>query len=219
MHSPFTIRTDNDSPELSEEDRRFLLGRMIADDDHLMELLRALRELNLPDWRLVSGAIYQTVWNCLTGRPRGHGIKDYDIAYFDDRDLSYDAEDAVIKRVDKALPSWQGRIEVRNQARVHLWYPERFGGAYPQLSSTDQSLENYMCTTHAVAVRLEADDTLSIAAPFGLSDIFSLTIRPCHTLATNRQLYGEKAKRMLGNWPELSVLHWETGEPVRPDEI
>ena len=63
---------------------------------------------------------------------------------------------------------------MRNQARVHLWYREKFGGAYPELTGTDESLENYMCTTHpAVAVRLEADDTLSVARSLSVLRISS----------------------------------------------
>ena len=41
-------------------------------------------------------------------------------------------------------------VEVRNQARVHLWYPARFGNAYPKLTHTTQSLQYYASQTHAV---------------------------------------------------------------------
>ena len=218
MQSPDLVQANDEAP-LDEESRLFLLRTFIKEDEALMDLLAGLRALALPDWRLVSGAIYQTIWNRLTGNPSGYGIKDYDVAYFDASDLSYEAEDRVIIRAEAALPKWAGRIEVRNQARVHLWYLERFGGPYPQLRSTDESLENYMCTTHAVAVRLEADDCLSVAAPFGLEDIFSLTIRPCKALATNRTNYAQKARRMARLWPELRILDWETGEPVCPDQL
>ena len=219
MDSPFVVRKDEKEETLDEGARRDLLIQLVRQDDQLMELLAGLRALDLPDWRLVSGAIYQTVWNRLTGRPQGHGIKDYDIAYFEPEDRSWDAEDRVIRMVDEALPLWQGRMEVRNQARVHLWYEKKFGGPYPELKCTDESLEHYMCTTHAVAVRLEADDSLSVAAPFGLEDIFSLTIRPCHALESNRTHYAEKARRMSRLWPELKILDWETGEPVRPEQL
>ncbi|SNY90336.1 hypothetical protein SAMN04515647_0500 [Cohaesibacter sp. ES.047] len=215
MESPFVVRNSETSEAMNEEQRRSLLVQIIRQDDQLMELLAGLRALALPDWRLVSGALYQTVWNRLTNRPQGHGIKDYDVAYFDASDRSYEAEDAVIRRVEESLAQWQGRIEVRNQARVHLWYPERFGGPYPELQNTDESLENYMCTTHAVAVRLEEDGEISVAAPYGLADIFSLTIRPCRKLPTNRTHYREKAERMLRLWPELKVLDWDSEEPLR----
>ena len=103
MDSPFVVRKGNESEALNEEQRQALLVRFIREDSQLMDLLEGLRALDLPDWRLVSGALYQTVWNRLTGRPQGHGIKDYDVAYFDPSDRSWDAEDAVIKRVDEAF--------------------------------------------------------------------------------------------------------------------
>ena len=57
----------------------------------------------------MSGCLVQTVWNVLTGRAVGYGINDYDVFYFDP-DTSWDAEDAVIRklaaRLEKlALPS------------------------------------------------------------------------------------------------------------------
>ena len=58
-----------------------------------MQVLRTIRDLDLPDAMIFSGAIYQPVWNHLTGRAPDYGIKDYDVAYHDDSDTSYEAED------------------------------------------------------------------------------------------------------------------------------
>ena len=138
------------------------LAAIVHADPDLMLLLGRVRDLDLPDWRLVSGALYGTVWNALTGRPRRHGIKDYDIAYFEARDLSWDAEDAVIRRVDTATAELGLTVETRNQARVHLWFERRFGIAVPPLLSTDESLTRYASIVHAVGVRLRADDALDI---------------------------------------------------------
>ena len=41
-------------------------------------ILEGLPALDLPDVWLVSGCLFQTVWNFLTARPVDHGIKDYD---------------------------------------------------------------------------------------------------------------------------------------------
>ena len=35
----------------------------------------------------------------MSERPAGWGVKDYDVFYFDDHNLSWEAEDAVIQRV------------------------------------------------------------------------------------------------------------------------
>ena len=175
-----------------------------------MQLLRCIRSVGLPQWRLVAGCLYQTVWNHLTGRPRGSGIKDYDLIYFDTADLSWAAEDAVIARVAAATRGCIGPIEVRNQARVHLWFADRFGIAYPPLASADASLPLYASIVHAVGVRLEHDDRLDVVAPFGLDDLFAMVVRPNRALP-NAVSHTAKAARAQAIWPEVTVLPWDTG--------
>src|SRR5690606_33633095 len=106
------------------------LEHIIRGDAHLVQVLNAGRDLNLPQWRLVAGCIYQTVWNRLTGRPSGTGINDYDLIYFDDRDLSREAEAATEQSVRERLSDLPTPVEVRNQARVHLWFEDYFGIPY-----------------------------------------------------------------------------------------
>jgi hypothetical protein len=64
-------------------------------------ILERLPGFGLADASLVSGSVFQTVWNVLTGRAPDYGIKDYDIFYFD-ADTSWEAEDAIIHRVAAA---------------------------------------------------------------------------------------------------------------------
>jgi hypothetical protein len=173
-----------------------------------MQLLDRLRSVRLPQWRIVAGCLYQTVWNVLTGRPRGTGIKDYDLIYFDSGDLSWEAEDAVIQRVAAATQDCVGPVEVRNQARVHLWFQARFGCAYPQLTCADEALRQYASVAHAVGVRLEDDGLLDIVAPFGLDDLFAMVIRPNRAL-DNAASHASKARRAQATWPEVIVLPWE----------
>ncbi len=173
-----------------------------------MHLLQRLQSIRLPQWRLVAGCLYQTVWNVLTSRPRRTGIKDYDLIYFDSGDLSWEAEDAVIERVAAATRDCLGPVEVRNQARVHLWFETRFGCAYPQLACADDALRYYASIVHAVGVRLEDDGRLDIAAPFGLDDLFAMVIRPNRTL-DNAASHASKAQRAKTIWPEVVVLPWE----------
>ena len=94
----------------------------------LMRVLETARDLDLPDCMVFSGPIYQRVLNDLTGRDLDYGIKDCDLAYIDASDTSYQAEDTVIRRGAAAFDSpLRGMTEVRNQARVHLWFEGRFG--------------------------------------------------------------------------------------------
>jgi hypothetical protein len=56
------------------------------------EILERFEEIALPDGWLVAGSIAQTIWNLSCGQPVELGLKDVDIIYFDDQDLSFDAE-------------------------------------------------------------------------------------------------------------------------------
>ena len=136
----------------------------------LMRVMEGLRALDMTDWRLVSGCLYQTAWNALTGRDPDYGLKDYDAVYFDP-DTSWDAEEVHIRRAAAAFPPpLDAMVEVRNQARVHLWFENKFNEPYAPLGSTDEALERFVCPAFAVAARLEPDGVISLAAPFGLDD-------------------------------------------------
>ena len=170
----------------------------------LMQVLRTVRALDLPDWMVFSGAVYQPVLNHLTARPPGYGVKDYDLAYFDASDLSYTAEDGVIRRVAAVFDEpVRSKVEVRNQARVHLWFEDHFGEAYSPLSSTAEALERFASPLFAVGVRLDADDRLHVAAPFGLADLFAMKLRP-NPLRPNRG-FARAAASAVARWPELVV--------------
>ena len=190
-----------DSPSLTDD-----LIAIVRADPGLMHVLQTVRGLDLPDWRIFSGAVYQSVWNARTGRPAGYGIKDYDLGYFDGSDLSYAAEDVVIQRVAAAFDEpFRSQVEVRNQARVAIWFEAKFGEAYPPIARTDEALERFVAPAFAVGVRLEKDDEISVVAPFGLEDVFSLTIRPNpnRPLAKDWDRVVEKAK---ARWPELRII-------------
>jgi uncharacterized protein len=170
---------------------------------NLMTVLRTARELDLPDWLVVSGAIYQRVLNHLTGRDPDYGIKDYDLFYFDASDISYEAEDLAIKRVAAAFaPPLREAVEARNQARVHLWFENKFGESYAPLGSSAEALPRFVSPLYAVGVKLEADGCLAIVAPFGLDDLFAMRLRPC----PGRDIaFARVAPGVTARWPELRV--------------
>jgi len=184
------------------------LAGTVRADPGLMHVLTTVRGLGLNDWRVFSGAVYQSVWNAVTGRPVGYGRKDFDLGYFDP-DTSWDAEDLVIKRVAAALDEpFRSEVEVRNQARVHLWFPDRFGEPYDALTGTDEALARFVAPAFAVGVRLERDDTISIAAPFGLEDVFSLTLRP-NPDRPRAKGWDKVVTSARERWPELTVIEPE----------
>ncbi len=183
------------------------LQNLIRTSPLLIDVLGRLRSMALPDSWLVSGAIYNTVWNVLTDRPPLTGIKDVDIFYWDDTDLSYEAEDAVIKRGDTAFADLPLPVQIRNQGRVHLWYEAHFGQPYAPLTSSREAVDRFASTTHAVAARLDAQDEIEIYAPYGLNDLFSFRIAPNRKM-DNSRTHMEKGARARSVWPEVTVVPW-----------
>ncbi|QFU30116.1 hypothetical protein BSP_00425 [Brevundimonas sp. Bb-A] len=188
--------------------RRAQVERLVAivrNDPDLMTVLTTVRGLGLDDWLVFSGAVYQAAWNDVTGRAPGYGVKDFDVGYFDE-DVSWDAEDVVIKRVAEAFQEpLRGRVEVRNQRRVSEWFETKFGEPYPPIDDTAEALKRFIAPAFAVGVRLAADDTITVVAPFGLDDVFDMRIRP-NPLRPVAKDWDRVTARALERWPELTIV-------------
>lgn len=193
--------------DLSAAEQKRVFLEIVWGEALLRDALLRARDLRLPQWSIVSGALYNSVWNHLTGKPSGYGIKDIDIFYFDAQDLSYEAEDRHIKQGDIVFSGYALPVEIRNQARVHLWFEKHFGQSYPPLHSSEDGIDRFASKTHAVGVRLEDDDTLTLYAPFGLNDIFSFRVTP-NPIIDNRATHHAKGIRAQQNWPEVTVVPW-----------
>ena len=163
-----------------------------------------LMRLALSDAWLVSGCLVQTVWNVQTGRDVDYGINDYDIFYFDP-DTSWQAEDAVISQLQARLARFGARIEVRNQARVHLWYPEKHGLPYPALHCSTDGIHRFLTTTTQVGIR-RTQAGHDVYAPKGFDDIANMVVRPNSGPNFSVANYEAKTSRWKMLWPELTVL-------------
>lgn len=184
--------------------QRDALFEIVRASPVLMQVFRRAREMNLPDWWVVSGAIYNQVWNHLSGRKDMYGVNDVDLFYFD-ADTSYEAEDRVIAGAvgfPRVPP-----IEIRNQARVHLWYEAHFGEAYTPLRDCCEAIDRFACRTHCVGLRLRSDGEFDLYAPFGLDDIFGFRVVPNPT-RNNRETHERKGARQKAMWSELEIVPW-----------
>ena len=157
----------------------------------LVEVLTRAAVLALPDWYLVAGCLYQTVWNVVTGQPPEAGILDYDLAYFDSSDLSWHAEDAVIQEGCQLFGDLPAPVQIRNQARVHLWYERKFGVPCPPHDSAEAAIDTFEATTACLGLRLEPGAHWRIYAPHGLGDVFNLVARPNPGAGTPPRLPGQ----------------------------
>jgi hypothetical protein len=170
-------------------------NKIIAD-----ELFR----LALPDAWIVSGCLVQTVWNVLTGRAVDYGIADYDLFYFDP-DTSWEAEDAVIRKLQAAFANFGVTVEARNQARVHLWYPQKHGLPYPPLRCSTEGIDRFLTKNTRIGIR-RTRDGYDVYAPDGFDDAAGMIVRPNYGPNFSAANYGQKAARWKALWPEITVM-------------
>ncbi|MBO0729160.1 MAG: nucleotidyltransferase family protein [Acidimicrobiaceae bacterium] len=162
--------------------------------------------LNLPNWYFGAGGVAQTVWNVRHDFEPAGGIKDYDLVYFDADDLHAESERRIEDEVAKRLSSFGVVVDVKNEARVHLWYAERFGRVVAPYGSTEEAIATWPTTASSVGVRLD-NDGLVVCAPFGLSDLFGMVARPNKAIIS-RDIYEEKVSRWAARWPRLRIIPW-----------
>ena len=170
-------------------------------------ILERAPELGVPDWWLTGGAVFQSVWNALDGRDPRAGITDHDLFYFDDSDLSWESEDEVVQRAAALFADVDAVVEVRNEARVHLWYAEHFGAHGVAFTCTRDAIDHFAATACCLGLTCAVDGTVDLHAPFGVADVLAQRLRPNPVLAP-REVYEAKAARWLQEWPGLTVDPW-----------
>jgi uncharacterized protein len=190
------------------------IGRLeaaLAQNHPLSEILASFDEIGLPDSWLVAGAVAQTVWNLAFGKPAELGIKDVDLVYFDAQDLSAAAEAAHEARLRQLFRHLPIKLDVKNEARVHLWYEARFGYPIAPYSSTADAIATFPTTATGLGVRRNGAE-FGCCAPFGLDDLFGLVVRPNKRQIT-RAVYEAKTQRWRSLWPGLTILPWNGAVP------
>ncbi|MNB92067.1 hypothetical protein D3C81_1620170 [compost metagenome] len=194
--------------EVNEVRHLSRLTGIFEESEFLMPLFRLAAEFSPHPYYIGAGCLMQTVWNRLTDRPPLHGISDVDYVYFDASDTGYEAEDEMVRAARSRFAGLAVPVDVKNQARVHLWYPEKFGVPLDPYASLEEAVASWPTPASSLGARLEPDGSWTVCAPFGLADLFALTVRPNRRLVT-REAYLAKAEKWNRLWPELVVLPWD----------
>jgi hypothetical protein len=185
---------------------KHLAQRFVQDSLHNhcnQVLLERLPELGLPDAWLVGGGLFQTVWNLLGGQPPSAGIRDYDIFYFDAGDLSETAETAVNESAQQLFGDLGVPLELKNQARVHTWYPAYFGRPCPPLQNACEGINRFLVGSTSVGLR-QAGGHTQVHAPYGLDDLYQGILSP-NPSVDHGEGYEHKARDYQARWPWLRI--------------
>lgn len=196
-----------DGSNQSLEKQIKILEEILLQNDRLKEILIRLSKSNLKDYYVAAGSINQTVFNYYHDYDFNYGIEDFDIVYFDD-DTSYEKEDKVIKYINEVLEGIDAIYDIKNEARVYLWYPEKYGKKIEPYKSVEDAISSWGTTITCLGVRLE-DNQLVVCAPYGLNDLFNMTIRPVKRQYTKEQ-YLLKAAKWKKKWDKLDIISWES---------
>ncbi|RRJ67724.1 nucleotidyltransferase family protein [Paenibacillus oralis] len=176
------------------------LREAILQQPEMLEDLRAVAELGLPQGCIAAGYVRNFAWDVLHGYTRRTPLHDVDVLYYDPKCLDEAAEkqyEAAL-RARSPLRNWS----VKNQARMHL----RNGEKAPYRSVED-AMRYWPETATAVGVRLHPGDDIELLAPWGLDDLLSLKVRqsPCFrdTVVFRQRV---TAKEWLRLWPRLQLI-------------
>ncbi len=180
--------------------------RLNSSLNSLLEKLESNSILNSYVYYIGAGCITQSVWNYLCGMPLDNGIKDIDLVYFD-ADLSFKKENETIRKITESLGELPDKIDIKNQARVHLWYEKRFGYSIQPYNSVEEAINTWPTTATAVGVR-KFEGELKIYSPFGLNDLFGMIVR-ANKVQITKEIYEKKVNRWIEVWPDLKVIPWD----------
>ncbi len=184
--------------------------RLIEKDDWMMDILRTVEELGLPDWWIGAGFVRSKIWDHLHNYKRRTPLPDIDVIYFDPKDFkkgemgkdTTEIEEKYENKLRKTFP--QVKWGVTNQARMHLFHKR---GPY---KNSEEALPEWAETATCIGIKLVMGK-LILTAPYGIGDLVSLILRPIPGYK-KKYKHDPKAferrvseKEWLKKWPKLRI--------------
>lgn len=170
----------------------------------LMRALHVVEASGLPDAWIGAGVLRDIIWGQLNGGFDPSAVHDIDVAFHDPADLSRRRDEAAEQRLRTLAQdlAW----EATNQAAVHTWYHQHFGGTPVEpLTNIHDAVATWPETATAVAVRT-APDGIDVCAPHGLADLLTGVWRRNPTRVTIAVSRGRLARqRPAERWPSVIV--------------
>lgn len=183
---------------------------ILKKNKELMDVLDYISKLNLPNFYIAAGSIFQTIWNYYDGKELNFGIKDIDVIYFNNNDLSVEKDLEYYNIINEYVKQkkFNYEIDVSNEARMHLWKMEHGqGDKVEPYKNSEDAISKWIATVHAIGITKE-NNQIKVYAPYGLSDIFSKTIRPIKHNANSKELYDKKAASWSERFNDLTIIEW-----------
>lgn len=183
---------------------------IIEKNKNLMAVLDYIAKLELPNFYIAAGSVFQTIWNYYDKKDLNFGIKDIDIIYYNNSDLSVEKDLEYYNIINEyvKLNGLNYEVDVSNEARMHLWKIEHNqGNNVEQYKNSEDAMSKWIATVHAIGIT-KVNDTIKIYAPYGLSDIYSRTIRPIKHNGNSKELYDKKVASWQNRFDNLNIIEW-----------
>ena len=192
---------------LSKQNEKFI--SILKQNKDLMIILDYITELNLPNFYIAAGSVFQTIWNYYDKKPLNYGIKDIDIIYYDAQNISKDYEEKLEREITDHFKkiNLNYEFDVHNEARMHLWKKENENKDINQYQNSEDAIDQWIATVHAVGIT-KINNEINVYAPYGLSDIFSKTIRPIKHKTNSKELYDKKVTSWKSRFNNLNIIDW-----------
>ena len=175
---------------------------LIQEDKWMMDILKATRQLELPDCWICAGFVRSKIWDTLHGYVERTPLEDIDVIYFDANNKEESEEKKWEDQLLKLMPTipWS----VKNQARMHKI------NNLPPYQSSEEGIANFPETVTAIGVKLDKQNKIELVAPYGIADILQLTVNPVPRFAANKDLlkvYEQRIQRKnwLSVWPNIRI--------------
>lgn len=178
--------------------------RLVEEDEWMMDILKTVHTLSLPDWWVCAGFVRSKIWDVLHGFEERTMLPDIDVIYFDPTNVDEEEEKRLERQLKNVAPSipWS----VKNQARMHV------KNNFPPYSSSIEGIANFPETATALGLTLDENKHIRLAAPHGISDVINLEVKPIPRFMTNEILtsvYKERVreKNWPARWHKLKISH------------
>lgn len=182
---------------------------ILSENKELMDVLDYISTLQMPNNYIAAGSVFQTIWNKMDNRDLNYNIKDIDVIYYNDKDLSPEKDLEYFKLINTYCKDkeYKYKIDVSNEARMHIWKAEMYGMDIEQYKSSEDAINKWIATVHAIGITKDSGK-LKIYAPFGLSDIFSKTIRAIKHKYNTKDFYDNKVKSWKERFNGLTIIEY-----------
>nr|WP_315257803.1 nucleotidyltransferase family protein [uncultured Flavobacterium sp.] len=163
-----------------------------------LKILKAVQDLNLDDCWIGAGFVRNNVWDKLHNIINVDIDYDIDVVFYFPENISVSYEEELEKKLLAKIPNLQW--SVKNQARMHL------KNGHKNYMNVLDAISYWPETATSIAIRLDELGNLDLIAPYGLTDLFNLIIKPTpkfDTIIVEKRL---REKKWLTKWRNLKYI-------------